>query len=213
MRRTPGHADLLLTRRIQFAQFAIEVGRAEEKATVQNPAMAQLAPLDIGQQRCPGIRGIGIIGQLATRDGQGVPRHQSGRIEDTPVAQFLQVTFFQVAGNEPLGATVAEQPVVYRTADVAAVQAQLQRQVVVHLALDHALLHQVHHAVDEHLGGHVEPLVEGFAVACYRDVLVGDRAQGLAIVGVVLLPENAGIGDGITQRSNADLQGAAVGYQ
>ena len=71
----------------------------------------------------------------------------------------------------------------------------------------------MHHAVDKHFRGDIEPLVERLAVAGYRHLLVGERGDSRAVVAVVLLAQDAGIGHRIPEGTDTDLQGTAVSHQ
>jgi len=174
--------------------------------------MAQLPALALGEHRGAGSGVVHVIGQLPARNGQPALGQHDRWFENAPVLEFLQGALIQARRYQAAAAAVIIEPLVDVIADSAAVEAQLQAEVVIHLALHHALLYQVHHAVDEHLGGDIEPLLEQFTVrACRRQG--GQGRHGVAVIAVVLLAQDAGIGHRVPQRTDTDLQGAAIRHQ
>ena len=97
----------------------------------------------------------------------------------------------------------------------AAVQQPLQRGVCKHLAPHDAGLDQLQEAVDEHLRAAVQPPLKAAGLARQGAVqAVGAQAlQDAVVLGAVAVPHDQRLGDGVAQRSDADLQRAAVGHQ
>jgi hypothetical protein len=89
---------------------------------------------------------------------------------------------------------------------------------VVDLALDNAMLHEVHVTVHEHLRTAVQALPKGVRAAVPLDRLAetiqdSGAPKQLLVALVVLVTGNEPIGDGIAQRADADLQGSPVANQ
>ena len=70
---------------------------------------------------------------------------------------------------------------------------------VVNLALDHRVLDQVQHAVDEHFRGHIQPLLEGATVLGDRRPHPAQCLHRFAVLPVVPVPQNQTVGHRIAQ--------------
>jgi hypothetical protein len=97
-------------------------------------------------------------------------------------------------------------------------QALHQRQVVMHLALDHAGLHQLAEAFVEHLAAAVQADLERLQSADLRAPAdarpAADPAHAaLAVARVVGVAQHQRMAERVGQRADADLQGAAVAHQ
>ncbi len=93
-----------------------------------------------------------------------------------------------------------------------------QRQVVVHLALDHAGLHQAAEALVEHFAAAVQADFERFQSADFLHQRVAgqlriQRMQHAAVARVVGVAKHQRMAERVGQRADADLQGAAVAHQ
>ena len=71
----------------------------------------------------------------------------------------------------------------------------------------------MHHAVDEHFGRYIQALLKGLAGVGEGHLLVGQGLDRRAVLTVVLLPQNTAVGHCVSQGTDADLQGAAIGNE
>ena len=80
------------------------------------------------------------------------------------------------------------------------------------LALEHAGIHEIEKALDEHFARAVEANIEAtvFTHRRRRDVRVIEAPNDAAKIRVVAMAQNERLGDRIAQRSDAELQRSAV---
>ncbi len=93
-----------------------------------------------------------------------------------------------------------------------------QPQIVMHLAPDHAGLHQPSEALVEHLAAAIQADVERGQPAAFEHGGVAgqariQRVQDLPVAGVVGVPQHQRVADGVGQRADADLQRATIADQ
>ena len=93
-----------------------------------------------------------------------------------------------------------------------------QRQVIVHLALDHAGLHQPAEALVEHFAAAIQADLERIQSADFLHQRVAgqlriQRMQHAPVARVVGVAQHQRMAECISQRADADLQGATVAHQ
>ena len=214
-----GHADLSGFFLRHAPQLLVHGLRAEEKAGVQDDTATErgtqavlldgLARLAVGEV-CPDFGAVRAA-QHAVGQGDGVP-------EDAVLLQKRQITRREFTAYQALGQQRIEGRRGDLGADLAGVDQALQARIVVHGALEDAVVIEVAKAVGEHLGGAVKSLIKGLGPAHLVDngaevLQYPQFGQHRLEACVLLLPQDAAVSNGIPEGADADLQGAAVGQQ